>query len=279
MKLVVKKEAELLNYLYENLAMSKKKVKSFLTHGDIYIDHQKVTQYNFKLFPGMIIMIQHKNNKNFLFDILYEDDFILVVDKPSGLLTIASEKEKRNTLYHYVLEYLQKKNRSNRVFIVHRLDQDTSGIVIFAKNQNIKNKLQKDWNTLAKVRGYQAVVEGRLKKNKDKLVHHLLETKTNLVYVSKSQRGKEAITNYQVEKENSCYSLLNIQIETGRKNQIRVQLSHIGNPIVGDSKYGKKEKKFSRLYLHANKLVLFHPILKKKMTFESANPKEFSKVI
>lgn len=279
MKLVVKKEAELLSYLYENLEMPKKKVKSFLTHGDIYIDHQKVTQYNFKLLPGMVIMIHHKNNKNFPFEILYEDDFILVVDKPSGLLTIATKTERINTLYHYVLEYLQRRRKSNQIFIVHRLDQDTSGLVLFAKNQKVKNKLQKEWNTLVKIREYHAVVEGKLKKKKDRLVHHLLETKTNLVYVSKNKMGKEAITNYQVEKENSDYSLLKIRIETGRKNQIRVQLARIGNPIVGDLKYGQKNKTFSRLYLHANKLVFFHPILKKQMTFESSNPKEFSKII
>lgn len=279
MKLMVKKEDKLLNYLYKNLEMSKKKVKSLLTHGDIYIDRQKVTQYNFKLFPGMVIRILHKNNQNLIFDILYEDDFILVVDKPSGLLTVATEKEKTNTLYHYVLEYLQKKRKSNRVFIVHRLDKDTSGLIVFAKNQKVKDLLQKNWNQYIKLRQYHAIVEGILKKKQDRLVHRLLETKTNLVYISKRKMGKEAITNYQVEKENSSYSFLNIQIETGRKNQIRVQLAHIGHPIVGDLKYGKKDKKFSRLFLHADKLILFHPILKKQMTFESSIPKEFLKII
>lgn len=279
MRLVVKGEDELLKYLYGALEMPKKRVKAFLTHGDIYIDQKKVTQYNFKVFPGMVVTINHKNNTHLIFDILYEDDFILVVDKPSGLLTVATKSEKTNTLYHYVLEYLQKKRKSNRVFIVHRLDKDTSGLIVFAKNQKAKDLLQKNWNQYVKLRQYHAVVEGKLKKKQDRLVHSLLETKTNLVYISKGKMGKEAITNYQVEKENSSYSFLNIQIETGRKNQIRVQLAHIGHPIVGDLKYGKKDKKFSRLYLHADKLILFHPILKKQMTFESPIPKEFLKII
>ncbi len=279
MRLIVKKENELLTYLYENLEMPKKKIKSFLIHGDIYINQQKVTQYNFKVSKGMEIIIYHKNNSHLIFDILYEDDSILIVNKPSGLLMIATKLEKTNTLYHYVLEYLQRKRKGSRIFIVHRLDQDTSGVVVFAKNQKIKDLLQKNWNQYVKLRQYHAVVEGSLKKKQDRLSHYLLETKTNFVYVSKNKKGKEAITNYQVEKENSSYSLLRIKIETGRKNQIRVQLAHIGHSIIGDSKYGKKDKKFSRLYLHADKLILFHPILKKNMTFEVPIPKEFSKVI
>lgn len=279
MKIKVKENGELLEYLYQNLDMSKKKIKSLLTHGNIYINHNRVTQYNFKINKDMEIMISFKNNNDLLFDIIYEDDYIIVVNKPSGLLTIATQKEKEKTLYHYVREYLKKKNKNNKVFIVHRLDQDTSGVVLFAKDQKTKDKLQKNWNELVKVREYKAVVLGKLKKKQDKLIHYLKETKTNLVYITKNQAGKEAITNYTVIKENKNYSMLTIHIETGRKNQIRVQLAHIGNPILGDHKYGVKDKQFSRLYLHANKLKLFYPILRKEMTFEAKIPEEFNQVI
>lgn len=279
MKIKVKENDELLEYLYKHLDMSKKKIKSLLTHGNIYINHNKITQYNFKVYKDMEIMISFKNNSDLLFDIIYEDDYIIVVNKPSGLLTIATQKEKEKTLYHYVREYLKKKNKNNKVFIVHRLDQDTSGVVLFAKDQKTKDKLQKNWNELVKVREYKAVVLGKLKKKQDKLIHYLKETKTNLVYITKNQAGKEAITNYTVMKENKNYSMLTIHIETGRKNQIRVQLAHIGNPILGDHKYGVKNKQFSRLYLHANKLKIFYPILRKKMTFEAKIPEEFNQVI
>lgn len=281
MKLIVKKDDELLNYLYNNLYMPKKKIKSYLTHGSIYVNKTKTTKYNYNITKGMTIVIdtKSKNTNDLVFDILYEDDYIIVVNKPSGLLTIATIKENEKTLYHYVSEYLKSKSKFNKVFVVHRLDRDTSGVVLFAKDERTKDKLQKDWNDLVKLREYTAVVKGILDKKNDRLVNKLLETKTNLVYITKKAEGKEAVTNYKVIKEKNDYSLLKINIETGRKNQIRVQLANIDHPIVGDSKYGEKDKRFGRLYLHANKLKLFNPILKKDMTFETPIPGEFKRVI
>ena len=279
MKLIVNKDSELLQYLYENLDMPKKKIKSLLIHKNIYINNSCITQYNYKVSQGMEIIILNKQQRNLLFEILYEDDNIIVVNKPSGLLTIATSKEKENTLYHYVSEYLKTKNKYQKVFIVHRLDKDTSGVILFAKNQKIQKQLQDNWNNLVKLREYKAVVLGRLKEKQARLVNYLFETKTNLTCISKKNNSKEAITNYQVIKENSKYSLLNIQIETGRKNQIRVQLAHINHPILGDNKYGLKDNKFSRLYLHATRLEIFYPVLKKVMVFSTKIPEEFNDII
>lgn len=279
MKLIVNKDSELLQYLYENLDMPKKKIKSLLIHKNIYINNSCITQYNYKVSQGMEIIILNKQQRNLLFEILYEDDNIIVVNKPSGLLTIATSKEKENTLYHYVSEYLKTKNKYQKVFIVHRLDKDTSGVILFAKNQKIQKQLQDNWNNLVKLREYKAVVLGRLKEKQARLVNCLFETKTNLTCISKKNNSKEAITNYQVIKENSKYSLLNIQIETGRKNQIRVQLAHINHPILGDNKYGLKDNKFSRLYLHATRLEIFYPVLKKVMVFSTKIPEEFNDII
>lgn len=283
MKIIVKENGELLDYLYQNLDMSKKKIKSYLTHGSIYIHNAKVTKYNYPLVKGMEIVIDtnQKNRKSLPFEILYEDDEIIVVNKPGGLLTIATLKEKEKTLYHYVSEYLKEKDKRARVFIVHRLDKDTSGIVLFAKNEKMKNLLQKNWNQYVSIREYTAVVFGILKKKSGRLIHRLLETKTNLVYITKKVDGKEAITNYEVIKENKNYSLLKIHIETGRKNQIRVQLAAIGHSIVGDDKYGEKTKnsEFSRLYLHANKMKLFYPKIRKEITFETKIPSEFKRLV
>ena len=281
MKLVVKKEGELLDYLYNNLDMPKKRIKQYLTHGSIFVNNNRTTKYNFKLVPGMNIIIDtdNKNKKTLPFDVLFEDEHIIVVNKPSGLLTIATEKEKDKTLYHIVREYLVSKNQYARVFIVHRLDKDTSGIVVLAKDEKTKNKLQENWNEYVSLREYVAVVHGKPKKDEDRIVQKLKETKTNLVYITKDDDGKEAITNYKVIKSNDNYSMLSINIETGRKNQIRVALASINTPIVGDKKYGYKDDEENRLYLHANRLKMYYPEIKKDILFETTTPNEFKKVL
>ena len=281
MKLVVNKEGQLLDYLYDNLDMPKKRVKQYLTHGAIYVNNNRTTQYDYKVLKGMTIMIDtdSKNKKTLPFEILFEDDHIIVVNKPSGLLTIATSKEHDRTLYHIVREYLISKDRNARIFIVHRLDKDTSGVVVLAKDEKTKNQLQENWNTFVSLREYVAVVHGKLKKKEDRVIQRLSETKTNLVYVSKKEDAKEAITNYKVIKESDKYSLVSINIETGRKNQIRVLFNTLGNPIVGYKKYSNIKDNESRLYLHANRLKMYYPVIKKDILFETANPQEFRKII
>ena len=281
MNLIVKNSGELLDYLYNNLDMPKKRIKQYLTHGSIYVNNNKVTQYNYKIIKGMNIVINtdNKNNKKLPFDVLFEDNHIIVVNKPSGLLTIATSKEKEKTLYHIVRDYVIQKDKNKKIFIVHRLDKDTSGIVIFAKDEKTKNKLQENWNEYVKLREYVGIVYGNIEKKEGKIIQKLKETKTNLVYISHNNEGKEAITNYKVLKENNNYSMLKIEIETGRKNQIRVALSSINHPIVGDKKYGDKKDKNSRLYLHANRLKIFYPEIKKDILFETSTPTEFKKIM
>ena len=281
MKLIVKKDGELLEYLYENLDMPKKRIKQYLTHGAIYVNNNRVKQYNYHVVSGMNINIdtESKNKKTLPFEVLFEDDHIIVVNKPSGLLTIATAKEKERTLYHIVREYLISKEKQAKVFIVHRLDKDTSGIVVLAKDEKTKNQLQENWNEYVSLREYVAVVHGHLKEDSGRVVQNLMETKTNLVYVSRSNEGKEAITNYKVIKENENYSLVNVSIETGRKNQIRVAFQSLKHPIVGDKKYGDTRDKETRLYLHANRLKMYYPVLKKDILFETANPQEFKKIM
>ena len=208
-------------------------------------------------------------------DILYEDKFLIIVNKKSGILTIANDKEK--TLYHEVHEYLWRKNKNNKVFIIHRLDKDTSGIVMFAKNQSVKYNYQNAWDKLCIKRGYIAVVEGILKEKSGIIKSYLKETKTLLVYSSNdSKNGKLAITKYKVLKESKKYSMLDIEIKTGRKNQIRVHMSDIDTPIVGDKKYGNKKSCFKRLMLHAYSLEIINPKTKRKMNFLCDVPKTFN---
>ena len=276
MRIKVKEAGELLEYLCNNLDMPRKRIKQYLEHGSIYVNNSRTTKYNYKLNIGNIITIESKNNASLPFDILYEDMHIIFVNKPSGLLTIATDKEKSETLYHKVREYLKVKNKNAKVFIVHRLDKDTSGVVLLAKDEETKNMLQDGWNSNAH-RSYVAVVHGKLKNKSDRCIQYLKETKTNLVYVSKD--GLEAITNYNVVKENDKYTLVAIDIETGRRNQIRVLFNSMGNSIVGDKKYFIKKDNEKRLYLHANRLQVYYPHKKEVMLFETKTPIEFKNIM
>lgn len=210
-------------------------------------------------------------------DIIYEDKEILVINKPSGMLTVSTLKEKEKTLFHEASKYVKKSNPKAKVFIINRLDKDTSGIVMFAKNQNVKYKYQNAWDKLCIKRGYIAVLDGTPEKKEASIKSYLKETKTLMVYSSNDKKnGKFAITNYKVIKSNNKYSLAQIEIKTGRKNQIRVHMSDIDTPIVGDKKYGNKKSHFKRLMLHAYNLVIINPKTKRKMNFLCDVPKTFN---
>lgn len=207
-------------------------------------------------------------------DIIYEDKSLLVVNKPSGILTIATTKEKEKTLYHEVFEYLHRKNQ--KVFIVNRLDKDTSGLIIFAKNQNIKNLLQSNWETT--IRKYYAVVIGKINKP-NTIEQYLIEGKDLKTYITTNkQKGKKAITMINPIKQTTAYTLLDVEIKTGRKNQIRVALSDLNHPIIGDKKYNAKKNPIGRLGLHSYYLEFVHPKTKQHIKLETKIPKEFSKI-
>lgn len=192
--------------------------------------------------------------------ILYEDKDLIAVSKPAKLLTISTDKEKTHTLYQEVSAYVKKQHPKNKVFIVHRLDRDTSGIVVFAKNEKMKQILQAEWQERALVREYVAIVTGAMPMKKGIIKNYLYEDKTLYVRAtSDPKRGKLAITEYEVLAKNKKYSLVKIHIKTGRKNQIRVHLKDLGYPIVGDKKYGDKKTSVGRLLLHASYLKLLLP--------------------
>lgn len=267
----------LLEFLYKNIqGKSKNNIKTLLKNG-IYVNNIKTTRYDYRLKKGDIVKInsiQRIDEYNKL-EIIYEDNELLVVNKPCNLLTVATNKEKEKTLYHYVLEYLKRKKE--KVFIVHRLDRETSGIVVFAKNEKIKNLFQDNWNELTIKREYITIVNGNINPDKMVLKDYLNENKNHLVYVTDKYHGKEAVTEYEKLKNNDKYSLLNILIKTGRKNQIRVQLANIKHPIVGDKKYGNKER--LPLCLQAYRLEFLHPITNKNIEIEIKLPKNLENLI
>jgi len=271
----------LLDFLLLKLpGQSRNNVKSLLTYKQVLVDGVVVTRYDHALQAGQTIRISRSVSRvqkqaNGL-DIIYEDSDLIVINKPDGLLSIATDLEKEITAYHLLTEYVRMNNPKNRVFAVHRLDRDTSGVLIVAKNEKIKLALQDNWSDLVSVRGYMAVVEGRLSEKTGRIQSWLKQTKTMMMYSSdRDGDGLKAITNYQVIKENADFSLLDIQLETGRKNQIRVHMKDIGHNVVGDKKYGAKTNPLRRLGLHAYKLVLKHPFSNEVMSFEAKTPKSF----
>lgn len=208
--------------------------------------------------------------------ILYEDHDILVVDKINGLLTIATDREKHKTAYFLLNNYVKKGNQRSRkrVFIVHRLDKDTSGVLIFAKSEKAKRYLQDNWSTFSKK--YFTVVHGKLQEKEGMITSYLLENKEHRVYsVKNADKGKLSKTAYKTIKESKNFSLLEINLLTGRKNQIRVHLSEKGHPVMGDKVYGKANKGVKRLALHSASLTISHPFTKKEMTFETEIPLYF----
>lgn len=203
-------------------------------------------------------------------NILYEDKDIIVVRKDERVLTVSDGKS-FNTLYSEVYDYLHKKNQ--RVFVVHRLDKDTSGLVLFAKSERVKSIMQDNWDKV--IRKYYAVVCGKLN-GEGEVKQYLSEDKTLRVYVS--NKGKLAITNYKSLNVSSAYSIMDVLIKTGRRNQIRVCFSSLGHPIIGDKKYGAKKNPIGRLGLHAYYLEFNHPINNKKIVIEDEIPNDFKKI-
>lgn len=209
--------------------------------------------------------------------ILYEDKSIIVISKPSGLLTIGTNKEHNNTLYRKVSEYVKKQHKSNKIFIVHRLDKDTSGIIIFAKTEQAKRILQRNWDKFK--RKYVALVEGKVAKG-DTIKNYLAETKTLKTYITNDKKtGKLAITKYKPIENNKEYTLLDIEILTGRKNQIRVHMESINHPIAGDKKYNSKKNPIRRMCLHATYLEFTHPVINKKIVINDKYPEIFDKLV
>lgn len=274
----VLEKCELFDYLRKNLTnLSKNNIKSLLKNGNIYVNNDKVTKYNYMLKENDIITIgKNIKDDNVNLRIIYEDNNIIVVDKPTKLLTISNEHEKEETLYRKVSNYL--KTKKQKVFVIHRLDYDTSGVIMFAKNQKVQELYQKSWNNLAKERKYTAVVEG-ITKDSGHIESYLKQTKTLFVYSSKNKDGYFSITDYKKIKNNNNYSLINIYISTGRRNQIRCHMHDISHPIVGDTRYKSKTNPINRLCLHASTLKITNPLNNEIMVFTSEVPLEFNELL
>jgi len=256
--------------------MSKNKIRKMLTNNRIEVDGDVVNKAKKEIFAGSLIVIKDKINistktvKEKL-DIIFEDDVLIVVNKPNKLLSVATNKLEKETMHSMVLDYLKSKDSKSWGWIVHRLDKDTSGVMIFAKSEEVKLILQKQFSENIVKRIYIAIVDGKPYKETGRIENYIAEGKSLIVReCKKTVRGARiAITNWKVLKNKKSHSLLELLIETGRRNQIRVHLAGIKCPVSGDKKYGSVTDPLNRLCLHAEQLIIKHPISLKKIKFSS----------
>ncbi len=269
--------------------ISRTAVKQMLSRRQVFVNGKTSTVFNSMLEPDMHVEINKRqggtynpgNNLGNMLKIIYEDDYIIVADKKEGLLSVAANGTGGQITAHSLLNgYIKenpdyvKKNRfaqEARVFIVHRLDRDTSGLMVFAKDRHTKSVLQQNWDEIVTERGYVALTEGEISREKGCITSWLTDSKAFITYSSRTDNGgKKAITHYKVIKKERGMSLVELNLETGRKNQIRVHMQDIGHPIIGDVKYGGI--KSGRLHLHAFKLAFKHPATGKQLDFSSKIP-------
>ncbi|QXE02453.1 RluA family pseudouridine synthase [Terribacillus sp. DMT04] len=270
---------ELLPFLIKVVNKSRNSVKSILSRGQVAIDGRVSTQFNDKLQPGQKVTIRTDMVTEAPpmsgITILHEDDAIIVIEKASGLLSIASDNEKSNTAYRQLSDYVKAQHSDNKIFVVHRLDRDTSGVMVFARSEEIKQKMQQEWTT-TKERAYVALVEGSVSKPEGTITSWLKETSTHKMFSSKYENdGQKAITHYKVVQGNNNFTLMELSLDTGRKNQIRVHMHDIGHPIAGDRKYGAGDRSIKRLCLHARKLNFSHPVTGLALRFVTDIPNLF----
>lgn len=280
---VVKEEGELMMFLMNKLSgISRTKVKNMLTNGLIWVDDEVISQYNYALKQGMIVRIGTKQEKRKFTSkwirIVYEDKYIIIVEKREGIVTNSptAEESAQKVLNSY-FEFTRQRCRAHTV---HRLDKHTSGLLIFAKDKKISMLFERSWKEIVTNRRYVAVVEGFMEREFGTIESWLRDNKMFVSYSSDVDNGgKYAITHYKTLKRKPNYSLIDLKLDTGRKNQIRVHMQDLKHPIVGDMKYGSVQDPIKRVALHAYKLEFIHPVTKEELSFETPIPESFIKLL
>lgn len=279
---------ELLEFLFTKCHTSRNNVKMLLTNRQVLVNGSVATQYNFLLAKDDEVKISKSpvrertrqvktpvvRRERVRLRIIYEDEDFIAVDKPAGLLSVESDKETESA-FSCVLEMLQRRDKGLRPYVLHRIDKETSGVLIFAKNVKIHSMLRLNWNEYVTLREYFAVVEGVPQEKEGTIVSYLKKNQNNLMYSTQDPSGQKAITHYRVVKSTLQYGLVKVKIDTGRKNQIRVHMHELGHPVVGDDKYGFTKNPLKRLGLHASALEFVHPITKQSVRVESTVPAAF----
>jgi 23S rRNA pseudouridine1911/1915/1917 synthase len=278
----VYKETTLLPFVREKTGLSNTIARHVIANQQVSVGGAPVQLFDFRLYPEDEVVVSYdriaKHNRHDL-PILYEDDDIVALNKPAGLLSTATEREKGRTAYRLVSDYVTMKNPRDRIFVVHRLDEDTSGVLIFAKKWEVREALQNNWQDCVHTRAYYAIVEGNDIPDSGVLKDYLAQDNFQLVYVTKNRsQGKLAITGFKKMATTKDYALLDVHLRSGRKNQIRVQLGNIGHYVIGDDKYGEPSNPLERLGLHAYELDFTNPLNNKEYKINAPMPDEFKRL-
>lgn len=279
MVITVKENAPLLEYLINNVSESRSKLKATLQGRGIAVNGRMVTQFDYQLKAGdKIIISRHKKQNQFkshYVKIVYEDRWLVVVEKNIGILSMAAGHSSLN-VKSVLDDYFLKSRQKCRAHVVHRLDRDTSGLMVYAKDIETEQILEHNWHQIVYDRRYVAVVSGEMEQNNGTIANWLKDNKAYITYSSPTDNGgKYAVTHFQVLNRTTEHSLVEYKLETGRKNQIRVHSADMGHPVCGDMKYGNGDDPLHRLCLHAYMLCFTHPVTGEPMEFSTPIPTAF----
>lgn len=283
--LKVGSQTELMKFLIEKFPeKSRTAIKAILAHKQVTVDDLVTTQFDFPLKRGQMVFLNKKKSEEKPrfrgMRVVFEDKDLIVIDKFSGLLTIAPEADRVKSAFSILEEYVKRFDPKNEILIVHRLDKDTSGLMVFAKSKKVQEVLQQEWNNATLECSYVAVVEGVVEKLEGTITSWLKENQALIMFSSPiAGEGMKAVTNYKLLKSDKMFSLLEVKLETRRRNQIRVQLKEIGHPVAGDKKYGAKTNPLGQMGLHSRVLAFKHPVTGKALRFDTPIPAKFMKLI
>ena len=275
---------QLIAFIMEKMhGMSRNRAKALITNRVVLVNNAITTHPLTELKPGDVVQLDRsKHKKSFHckdLDIVFEDSYLFIIDKHPGLLSM-SNNSRQQTVQTVLNRYLEKGGGRNTSHLVHRLDRDTSGLMVYAKDVQTQQSLINNWQQLVTDRRYLALVEGELEQQRGRIQSWLTEDKKFVTHSSPVDNGgKYAVTHYNVLTSSNGYSLVECELETGRKNQIRVHMADLGHPVVGDRKYGSDEDPMRRLGLHAYMLCFTHPVTGKHMRFETPVPYCFEKLL
>ena len=272
----------LLEWMLANLKGSRSKLKATLQGRGVRVNDKYVTQFDYQLKPGMRVSIsKSKRNDRFksrYVKMVYEDQYLVVVEKNVGILSMAAGHSSLN-VKRVLDDYFQRTRQQCRAHVVHRLDRDTSGLMIYAKDMQTEQMLEHNWHDIVYDRRYVGVVSGVMTEKAGTVANWLKDNKAYITFSSPVDNGgKYAVTHFRVLDSTDAYSLVEYQLETGRKNQIRVHSADLGHPICGDVKYGNGDNPLHRLCLHAYKLCFYHPVTRQPMEFETPIPTAFRSI-
>lgn len=278
-------ETTLLPFLIGAMPQRKRTtVKELLKHSQVAVNGIPTTRHDTPLTPADEVSVNLTRNfrlfSNPRIKLVYEDDDVLVVEKGYGLLSMATDRVNEGTAYSIMREWVKWEDPRNKLFIVHRLDRDTSGLMMMAKREEAKDAMRHNWNNMVLMRKYVCVVEGYVEQDEGMVRSYLAENSSLEVYITDNpEEGRFALTRYKVIKRGLGHTMLEVTLETGRKHQIRVHMKSLGHPIAGDRRYGAKASIIHRLALHATTLRFVHPTTRRDMNFETPIPGSFFKLV